>query len=167
MAYEAFRTVHSTLRHNQVVLRSPVPILDWVKAPGEAWAGLPMEGKVLQWKWYLAEFLKNVPTSAKGSVPKVSESILQSSCPMTPESFAFPNTTPPQKQVPMGHWGTQAYDPSLVNAWFTDSSATTRNNKVHWKAAAFRPGDGLVITESGTERSGQHAEVIAALLVAR
>ncbi|MGE9641191.1 hypothetical protein ACQP3J_29580, partial [Escherichia coli] len=92
------------------------------------------------------------PPATEGSVPKVTELMLQSNRHMTPDDFTFPNNTSPQKQVPMWHWGTQEYDPSLVNAWFTDGSATTRNNKVHWKAAAFRPGDGLVITESGPER---------------
>ncbi|XP_059120184.1 uncharacterized protein LOC131911818 [Peromyscus eremicus] len=166
-AYEAFRTIHSLLKENHVTLRSHIPILDWVKAPGEAWAGLPMEGKVLQWKWYLQEFLRSTPLSAKGSVPAVSESILQSDRPMTPEGYIFPTSTPPQKQVPMGHWGTREYDPSLVNAWFTDGSATTVNNKVRWKAAAYRPGDGMVITDQGTDKSAQHAEVIAALLAIR
>lgn len=162
--YEALRTIHSLLKQNEVILRSPIPILDWVKAPGEAWAGLPMEGKVLQWKWYLQEFLRSTHLSAKGSVPMVSESILQSTSPMTPEGLTFPNTTPPQKQVPMGHWGTKEYEPSMVNAWFTDGSATTVNNKVKWKAAAYRPGDGMIKSEEGTEKSAQHAEVIAAWL---
>ncbi|XP_052602440.1 uncharacterized protein LOC128115609 [Peromyscus californicus insignis] len=126
-----------------------------------------MEGKVLQWKWYLQEFLRSTPLSAKGSVPAVSESILQSDRPMTPEGYIFPTSTPPQKQVPMGHWGTREYDPSLVNAWFTDGSATTVNNKVRWRAAAYRPGDGMVITDQGTDKSAQHAEVIAALLAIR
>jgi hypothetical protein len=35
-----------------------MPILEWVKAPEEAWAGLRMKGKVFQWKWYLSEFLR-------------------------------------------------------------------------------------------------------------
>ncbi|XP_029424789.1 uncharacterized protein LOC115072250 [Nannospalax galili] len=163
-AYEAIRTVQSLLRNNKVIIRTNLPIIDWIKAPGEAWAGLPMEGKVLMWKWFLNDFLRLNAVSAQGSVPMVSESILQSNSPMTPNGIEFPKTTPPLKQVPMGHWGTQAYNPSMVNAWFTDGSATSRNGKIHWKAAAFRPFDGKILQESDTGKSAQHAEVIAAKL---
>ena len=67
-----------------------------------------------------------------------------------------------QKQVPLGHWGTGEYQPSLVNAWFTDSSAIHKQNVVLWKAAAYRPGDGVVITEEGTAKSAQLAAAVAA-----
>lgn len=128
---------------NQIIFRTSIPILAWIKAPEEAWAGLPMEGKVLQWKWYLAELLRSGTLSAKGSVPKALESILQTNCPMTPQGLSIiPNATPPQKQVPLGHWGTGEYQPSLVNAWFMGGSATSKQNEVLWKAAAYRPGDG-------------------------
>ena len=48
-----------------------------MKAPEEAWSGLPMVGKVLQWKWYLQEFLKNNQISQKENIPNISEQILQ------------------------------------------------------------------------------------------
>ncbi|KAL6085964.1 hypothetical protein STEG23_017489 [Scotinomys teguina] len=58
----------------------------------------------------------------------------------------------------MGHWGTKVYDSSLVNAWFTDGSASVTNGVTRWKAAAYRPGDGMVITGQGKDKSSQHAE---------
>ena len=36
-----------------------------------------MDGKVLQWKWYLQEFLKNNQISQKENIPNISEQILQ------------------------------------------------------------------------------------------
>jgi hypothetical protein len=55
----------------------------------------------------------------------------------------------------------------MVNAWFTDSSATTKSNLVCWKAAAFRPEDRMVLIEGGKSKSAQHSQVIAAPLAAR
>jgi hypothetical protein len=55
-----------------------MPILEWVKAPEEAWAGLPMERKVFQLKWYFSEFLKGAKLIAQGTAPVVSEHILSS-----------------------------------------------------------------------------------------
>ena len=48
-----------------------------------------------------------------------------------------------------------------------DDSAASKQNKVLWKAAAYRPGDGMVITEQGLGKSAQHAEAVAATLAAR
>jgi hypothetical protein len=98
-------------------------------------------------------------------VPKASESIIQTDCPMTPQGLSiFPNATPPQKQVPLGHWGTGEFQPSLVNAWFIGGSAPSKQSVVLWKAAAYRPGDGMVIIEQGAAISAQHAEEVAAAL---
>jgi hypothetical protein len=36
--------------------------------------------------------------------------------------------------------------------------------KLHWKSAAWRPIDGQILTDQGTSRSVQHAEVHAARL---
>lgn len=38
------------------------------------------------------------------------------------------------------------------------------NNIIHWKAAAYRPKDGTILTDSGVNKSAQHAEVTAAAL---
>ena len=59
--------------------------MDWMKAPEEAWSGLPMVGKVLQWKWYLQEFLKNNQISQKENIPNISEQILQKPALKLPE----------------------------------------------------------------------------------
>ena len=75
-------------------------------------------------------------------------------------------TSPLQKQIPIGTWWSGQYSPSLVNAWFTDSSATTKSNMVCWKAAAFRPEDGMVLIEEGKSKSAQQAEATAAILAA-
>jgi hypothetical protein len=39
-----------------------------------------------------------------------------------------------------------------------------RSGKLHWKSAAWRPMDGQILTDQGTGRSAQHAEVHAARL---
>ena len=113
----------------------------------------------------MAELPRSGTLSAKGSVPKASESIIQTDCPMTPQGLSIiPNATPPQKQVPLGHWGTGEFQPSLVNAWFIGGSAPSKQNVLLWKAAAYRPRVGMVITEHGAARSVQCTEVVAAAL---
>ena len=156
---------HSILRRKLMVLRSTIPIWEWVKIPREAWAGLPMERKVFQLKWYFSEFLKGAKLIAQGTAPVVSEHILVSI--IQSQVLITLNTSPPQKQVPIGTWGSSKYSPSLVNAWFTDGSATTKSNVVCWKAAAFRPKDRMVLIEEGKSKSAQHVEVITALLLAK
>lgn len=74
--YEACRSVHSLLRNNETIVRTEMPIEDWIKAPGEAWAGLPIEAKVLHWKWYLMDFYKQNKVSSKGSITNKSNDIL-------------------------------------------------------------------------------------------
>ena len=115
--------------------------MDWIKAPGEAWSGLPMDGKVLQRKWYLQEFLKNNQISQKGNIPNISEQILQKPALKLPEITKTPDTP-----KPIGLWGTEEYNPGMINAWFTDGSSISKNNIIHWKAAAYRPKDGTILT---------------------
>ena len=79
------------------------------------------------------------------------------------ELSIIPNATPPQKQVPLGE-GTGEFQPSLVNAWFIGGSAPSKQSVVLWKAAAYRPRVGMVITEHGAARSVQCTEVVAAAL---
>ena len=43
-ANEALKTCHSMLQNSQVIFRTTIPTLDWIKAPEEAWAGLPVDG---------------------------------------------------------------------------------------------------------------------------
>ena len=92
--------------------------MDWIKAPGEAWSGLPMDGKVLQWKWYLQEFLKNNQISQKENIPNISEQNLQKPALKLPEI-----TKTPDIPKPIGLWGTEKYNPKMINAWFTDGSS--------------------------------------------
>ena len=113
----------------------------------------------------LPRFLRGANLTAQGTVPMVSEHILVSI--IQSQVLITLNTSPPQKQVPIGTWGSSKYSPSLVNAWFTDGSATTKSNVVCWKAAAFRPKDRMVLIEEGKGKSAQHAQVIAAPLAAR
>jgi hypothetical protein len=72
-----------------------------------------MEGKVLQWKWYLSELLRGANVAAQ--VPMMSKHIL---APIN-ESQVL-NTSPPQKQAPKEHGGGGAdqYSFSLVNTCF-------------------------------------------------
>ena len=114
----------------------------------------------------MAELPRSGTLSAKGSVPKALELVLVTDCPMTPQGFSIiPNATPPQKQVPLGE-GTGEFQPSLVNAWYMDDSTTSKQNMVLWKAAAYGPGDGMVIMEQGIAKSAQYTEVVAAMLAA-
>jgi hypothetical protein len=48
-----------------------------------------------------------------------------------------------------------------------NGSATNNQNLVLWKAAAYRPGNEMVITKQGTAKSAQHTEEVAAKLAAR
>ena len=147
-----------------------MPIEDWIIAPGEAWAGLPIEAKVLHWKWYLMDFYKQNKVSSKGSITNKSNDILHT---VNPDDWlvrpsVIPAKSPAEKPLkPIGFWGTEIYSPKVLNAWFTDGSTATVGNKVHWKAAAYRPEDGQIITDQGTEKSAQHAEVIATVLAVR
>lgn len=171
--YEATRSTQSLLKQNPVIIRTEIPIIDWIKAPGEAWAGLPMESKVLQWKWHLSDFIKHLKVSTQGKITRQSEKILEQGGGMEDAAWLTPDIThltkvsDNEKTHPMGHWGTQEYHKGIRNAWFTDGSSTTVNNRVKWKAAAYRPEDGKILTDQGVEYSAQHAEVIAALLAAR
>lgn len=46
-----------------------------------------------------------------------------------------------------------------------DGSSCTRGGKLHWKAAAYRPTDGHVLTKEGIDSSAQIAELMAVKLV--
>lgn len=166
--YEAIRTLNTILHNRQVILRTNIPVMDWIKAPGEAWAGLPIEPKVLQWKWYLQNMLGQSKISTAGQIRKQSEEILvqeRTGSPIIPIPTCINMKDTNMK--PIGRWGTTPYNQNMKQAWFTDGSATTKNNTVTWKAAAFRPSDGKILTQQGTNKSAQHAEVWAALLAAR
>jgi hypothetical protein len=163
-AYEALCTCQSILRWNLVVLQSTVPILKWVKVLEEACTGLLMEGKVLQWKWYLTR----VPSRSKPECigdcsdgEHILTSINELQVPNTLDTF------PPWKEVPIGTWGSGQCSTSLDNAWLTDSSATTKSNMLCWKASAFRLEEGMVLIEEVKSQSVQHAIIITALLAAR
>ncbi|XP_010610954.3 uncharacterized protein LOC104854215 [Fukomys damarensis] len=173
--YEACKAIHSLIKNNETIIRTEMPIMDWIKAPGEAWVGLPIEPKVLHWKWYLADFIKHHQVTSKGRISQSSDAILRSGGGSSNDDQAWlipPDLIPKKKekeerQPNIGTWGTKEYTASVPNAWFTDGSSTTVNNKISWKAAAYRPEDGKIITDQGTGKSAQHAEVLAALLAAR
>jgi hypothetical protein len=69
MLMEAVKTVCLVLMDQCLVIRSPMPILDWIKMKGEALAGTPSEPKVFQWKWFLSEFINNHKIMEKGKTP--------------------------------------------------------------------------------------------------
>jgi hypothetical protein len=69
MLIEAVKTVCLVLMDQCLIIHSPVPILHWINMEGEALAGTPSEPKVLQWKWFLSEFLNNHKIRAKGKMP--------------------------------------------------------------------------------------------------
>lgn len=115
-------------------------------------------------------FYKQNKVSSKSSITDKSNNILHM---VNPDDWlvrpsVIPAKSPAEKPLkPIGFWGTEVYSPKVLNAWFTDGSATTVGGKVHWKAAAYRPEDGQIITDQGTEKSAQHMEVIAAVLAVR
>lgn len=53
----------------------------------------------------------------------------------------------------------------MTGLWMTPQPVI-KQNMVLWKAAAYRPGDGMVIMEQGIAKSAQYAEVVAAMLAA-
>jgi hypothetical protein len=56
---EAVKAVCLALMDQCLVIHSPVSVLDWFNMKREALAGTSSEPKVLQWKWFLSEFLNN------------------------------------------------------------------------------------------------------------
>lgn len=107
-------------------------MMDWIHSQTESPTGLAMEGKVLQWKWYLSEFLHNQDVAAKGSVPSHTEEIAQ--LPITP----IPKPTQKRHLLDCGNqWSQQ-----LANTWFTDGSSAPDRTKTRWKATAYRLRDG-------------------------
>jgi hypothetical protein len=159
MLMEAVKMVCLVLTDRCLIIHSPVPILDWINMKGEALAGTQSEPKVLQWKWFLSEFLNNHKIMAKGKTPLwVGEiaSALMVPCPITMSKITQAET--------IGHWGTERWENSQTNVWFTDGSSMLQSGKLHWESAAWRPMDGQILTDQGTGRSAQHAEVHAARL---
>jgi hypothetical protein len=88
---EAVKTVCLVLTDQCLIICSPVPILDWINMKGEALARMPSEPKVLQWKWFLSEFLNNCKIMAKGKTPLWVGEI--ASAPMVPCPIAMPKIT--------------------------------------------------------------------------
>jgi hypothetical protein len=46
--YEALRTICLILQDQCIIVRSPLPLLDWINMPGEQLVGTPTEPKVLK-----------------------------------------------------------------------------------------------------------------------
>jgi hypothetical protein len=99
---EAVKMVCLVLTDQCLITRSPVPILDWINMKGEALAGTPSEPKVLQWKWFLSEFLNNHKILAKGKTPLRMEEI--ASAPLVPCPITMPKITQ-AKNISL--WGTE------------------------------------------------------------
>jgi hypothetical protein len=72
----------------------------------EALARTPSEPKVLQWKWFLSEFLNN-KIMAKGKTPHWMEEI--TSALMVPCAITMTKITQAKN---IGHWGTERWDNS-------------------------------------------------------
>jgi hypothetical protein len=148
MLMEAVKMVCLVLMDECLIIRSPVPILDWINMKGEALARTPSEPKMLQWKLFLSEFLNNHKIMAKGKTPlwvEETTSALMVPCPKT-----MPKIT---QDKYIGRWGTERWDNSQTNAWFTDESSMLQGGKLHWKSATWRPTDGQILTDQGMGRS--------------
>lgn len=135
--FEACRTLHSVMTHTNshqppMVIKVPFTMMDWIHSQTESLTGLTMEGKVLQWKWYLSEFLHNQDVAAKGSVPSRTEEIAQ--LPITP----IPKPTQKMHLLDCGDQWSQP----LANTWFTDGSSAPDRTKTRRKATAYRLRDG-------------------------
>jgi hypothetical protein len=84
--YEALRTLCLILKDQCIIIRSPLPLLDWINMPGKQLVGTPTEPKFLKWKWYLQEQFKNHRASAKGQTPAWIQDIANAPivpCPVT------------------------------------------------------------------------------------
>jgi hypothetical protein len=150
MLMEAVKMVCLVLMDQCLIIRSSVPILDWINMKGKALAGTPSKAKVLQWKWFLSEFLNNHKIMAMGNTPLWEEEI--ASALMVPCPITMPKITQAKN---IGCWGTERWDNSQTNTWFTDGSSMLQSGKLHWKSAAWRPKDGQILTDQSTGRLGK------------
>jgi hypothetical protein len=73
--YETCRTLHSVIASHPMVIRAPSPMMDWICSKAESSTGLAMDGEVLQWKWYLSEFLCDQDAVAYAAVVPVNSSV--------------------------------------------------------------------------------------------
>lgn len=65
-------------------------MMGWIHLKAESFTDLVMEGKVLQWNWYLSEFLCDQDVVAKGSVPFYMEEIAQLPVLPIPKPLSYP-----------------------------------------------------------------------------
>lgn len=87
--------------------------MDWICSKAESFAGLAMEGKVPQWKWYLSGFHGDQDVVTKESEPSGTKEIAQ----VPPKSL-----TPHPKEAPIGLWEPTEWSQHLASKWFTDDS---------------------------------------------
>lgn len=55
--YEVWRTLYLVFSNHHMIVRAPLTMIGWILFKAESFTGLAMEGKILQWKLYLSEFL--------------------------------------------------------------------------------------------------------------
>lgn len=154
-AYTAVQSLGFVLTNRVVTLRTQIPILDWVRTREEDFRGLPMEQKVLKWKWYLLTIINDATVSGNNKTLRLSELVFAQPMVEVPVEVKQPKTQP------IGKWGAVA---SHKNAWFTDGSSKVVGNVTKWKAVAYRPSDKKILVKEGSDASAQLAELCAVKL---
>ncbi|RWS20215.1 uncharacterized protein B4U80_12130, partial [Leptotrombidium deliense] len=141
----------SLIRTGQpLIICTPIPIMEWVKMPGEQLAGTPIEQRALKWKWYLEGLLIDRTESSTSEIME-----LVTDQPLVPS----PKKPAEEKLIPLAKWG-----PPFRNqktAWFTEGSSKIKGDKLHWKAAAWNPVRRETLVKEGTDKSAQYAELFA------
>jgi hypothetical protein len=114
---------------------------------------------VLQWKWFLSEFPNNHKIMAKRKTPLWVEEI--ASAPTVPCPITMPKITQAKN---IGHWGTERWTTHKQTAGSLMEHPCCRVASCIGNLQPGRPSDVQILTDQGTGRSAQHAEVHAARL---
>lgn len=149
-AYEATKMLSLIRTGQPLILRTPVPIIEWVKMPAEQLAGAPIEQRAMKWKWYLEGLLID---KTESSTSQVMEEMTDH--PLVP----VPEKPKEMRLIPLAKWGPRFQNQKT--AWFTDGSAKVTAGKLHWKAAAWNPMRRETLVSEGTDSSAQYAELKA------
>lgn len=104
------------------------PYNDWtatdrICSKAESFTGLAMDGKLLQWIWYLHEFLHDQDMVAKGSVPSHTEEI----------ALLPPWLTTPPKEAPTELWVLTGWSQHLANTHLLTVLQPTDGTKANGK----------------------------------
>lgn len=96
---EGLKTLTSLWKDQCLIIRTAIPMMDWLKMSPEELKTVPMEQKVLLWKWHIQELLRGKQVRTSNSVGKLPEEVANSPVAPVPEAY--------QDEVlstPIGKW---------------------------------------------------------------